>query len=216
MISKNVKNAKKDINNQKGKFIAIEGIDGSGKTTLIQKLGEYFTENQLPHKITKQPTDKETGQLIRKVLNGKVYLPEESIALLFAADRAVHIKEDILPKLEENVHVICDRYLYSSIAYQGTALPIEVVFAYNQRFFIVPNLTIFIDTAPEECERRIAATRPNRDIYERPKHAKIIRKKYLEAFELYSEIMPVSIIDGNQPTDTVFLTTLKLLQTLGL
>ncbi|MCL2016205.1 MAG: dTMP kinase [Defluviitaleaceae bacterium] len=195
----------------KGKFIVIEGLDGSGKTTIANLLQEHFAAKNVASVLTKEPTDNLIGKLIRNVLSGGVYLPIESLALLFAADRAEHIIRQISPALCEKTHVICDRFIYSSMAYQGRDLPIKTILQYNQPWLIVPDVTIFIDTDPAECMHRIATTRTHTDIYERPKYAKDIRRRYFEAFDLCAGFMPVSVVDGNCSVEGVLAGVLGVL-----
>jgi len=187
----------------KGKFIVLEGLDGCGKTTQAQRLFEHLNGK---HRclITREPTDEAMGVIARQALLGEVKLTPEGLALVFAADRAEHIAGEIRPALGAGINVICDRYVYSNIAFQGTEIPPSVVYAFNSHFLIPPDMTIFIDTAPEECTRRIISTRKNFELYDGVSWAEAVRLRYLEAFEQYGEQMPVKMVNGNQGEDEVF------------
>lgn len=182
-----------------GKFIVIEGIDGSGKSTQATNLANYFNQKGTPHILTREPTNGFIGNLARKAVMGDYALPKEALALLFAADRAEHLANEIRPAIDMGALVLCDRYIYSNMAYQGVE-----VFEYNKKFLIPPDLTIFIDTDPEECTKRIIKSRDKLEIYDDVKIAKEIRARYLQAFKLYGDFMPVEVVDGNCPEDEVF------------
>ena len=140
----------------------------------------------------------------------------EALALLFAADRSEHIAQLIRPALESaGTYVLCDRYVYSNMAYQGMDIPIGHIAAYNIPFLIYPDLTIFIDTSPEECTRRILAARQHLEIYDGTETATKIREQYIKAFKFYGEYMPVVIIDGNLHEDEVFSRVLRVLREVG-
>ena len=185
------------------KFIVFEGLDGSGKTTQLRLLAEWFNERGIPHKITKEPTDNPIGRLARSVVRGTESLSEEALSLLFSADRAEHSIKEIKPALEEGIYVLCDRYIYSNIAYQN--IPID-----GNSIFLIPDLTVFIDTNPEECTLRIKISRPVPEKYDGLDNAINIRNGYLSAFKKYSNVMPVEIINGNPQINDVFAEILKL------
>ena len=178
-------------------FIVFEGIDGSGKTTQIKLLADYLLNCNVPHIVTKEPTDGSIGTLARNVVRGAETLSVEALALLFAADRAEHISREIQPALQNGLNVLCDRYVYSNITYQDCE-PI------NFHHLLKPNLTIFIDTDPEECHRRIISTRHTLEIYDSIETGKKLRAKYMEAFDRYKDGMPVIVVDGNLSEQNVF------------
>lgn len=188
-----------------GKFIVFEGLDGSGKTTQINRLSEHLKKNNIPHIVTKEPTDNPIGALARCVVRGEVSLTKEALSLLFAADRAEHIATEISPALSAGKFVLCDRYIYSNMAYQNG---VQVVT--DSHHLKKPDLTIFIDTSPEECTRRIIANRQSMDIYDGIKISQQIRTKYLESFRRYKLGMPVEIINGDQQEDEIFSKLLSL------
>jgi len=188
----------------RGKFIVFEGLDGSGKTTQIKRLSAYYAAHGIDCLVTKEPTDGPIGVLARSALHGSISLTTESLALLFAADRAEHVVRDIRPALEAGVNVLCDRFIYSNMAFQGMEVPMSTIASYNERAMIAPDLTIFIDTHPKECTRRILSARQNLEIYDGEKLAWQIRGRYLELFGLFGDKMPVVTIDGNRQESDVF------------
>lgn len=113
-----------------GLFIVIEGIDGSGSTTQVRRLCDAFRARGLPSHATREPSDGPFGTQIRQILRGRIVVrgihgsrpPSSStMALLFAADRMDHLESEIIPNLVDGVTVLCDRYYYSSIAYQSAS-----------------------------------------------------------------------------------------------
>lgn len=125
-------------------FIVIDGIDGSGTTTHCKLLADHLIQNRNVL-LTQEPSNSEIGNLIRKFL--KTSLPAAVDALLFAADRVLHTIE-IKEALEKNNIVISDRYIESSICYQGVELDEEWVSSLN-KFANIPDLTIILDIDPE-------------------------------------------------------------------
>ena len=196
-----------------GKFIVLEGIDGSGKTTQIKRLADYLCKNKHRCLITKEPTNGPIGSLALETVRGLSSLSPDTLALLFAADRSEHILHDIRPALESGIHVICDRFIYSNLAYQGETIPQKTIFAYNSQFLLQPDLTVFIDTSPEECTRRIISSRKSLELFDGVERARSIRTEYFKAFETYSKQMPVKIIDGNLDEDEIFNQLLNIVNT---
>ena len=144
----------------KGLFLTFEGVDGCGKSTQMRMLGEYLRERGVDCLTTREPGGCPVSEQIREILlnveNGD--MNDETEALLYAAARAEHIDHVILPALRAGKVVLCDRYLDSSIAYQGYArgLGVEAVLAFNRYALerCMPDVTFFFDFTPEEARVR--------------------------------------------------------------
>ena len=144
----------------KGLFITMEGPDGSGKTTQIEELKKFFNDKAYEVVITREPGGTDISEHIRSIIldvnnDNLSYMAE---ALLYAASRAQHVEEKIKPALEAGKVVICDRFVDSSIVYQGYArkIGIEVVESIN-RFALMgiqPDITFFFDIRPEDAMDR--------------------------------------------------------------
>lgn len=143
-----------------GFFICIEGLDKSGKTTHSRLLVKNLNQIGYCAVYTREPSDGSIGQLIRRViLQRKERVPPVLEAILFAADRLDHIENEIKPLLKQGKIIVADRYLYSSLAYQGAAgLDVAWILKIN-RFILKPDLAIYIDVPIEILERRLRRER---------------------------------------------------------
>lgn len=143
-------------------FITLEGPDGSGKSTQAALLAKRLQQMGLPVILTREPGGTEVGVRLREILlDPDTQLTVMTEILLMAADRAQHVEKVIKPALENNMIVICDRYVDSSLAYQGFGLlgDIGSVLGINEAAIqgIWPNLTILLDVEPKVGLRRHAA-----------------------------------------------------------
>lgn len=180
----------------KGTFVCIEGLDGCGKTTqaklLVEKLQRSYNAM-----YTAEPSDGKIGDFIRKsILYGEKRSTSLAEALLFAADRVEHVENEVLPALRQGKLVISDRYVYSSLAYQGAAgLSIEWIQSINQ-YALRPELAIFIDVDPRAVMQRL---KPVKSVMENLETQQRVRQIYLE----FVEKGDLSRIDGNKPKHLV-------------
>ncbi|MCC6031288.1 MAG: dTMP kinase [Pyrobaculum sp.] len=175
-------------------FVAVEGIDGSGKSTVIGLLAEMLPRVY----VTREPSGGPIGRLIREwALRGGSIDPHVD-ALLFAADRIEHYRREIEPKLRENFLVVTERYIESSIAYQGAAgVSIEFV-KYINSLVPRPDLTIILDVDPEIAIARIAR-RGGVEKFEHVSFLRRVREIYLRRAE--EEGYPV--VDASRPPEAV-------------
>ena len=199
-----------------GKFIVFEGLDGAGTTTQANLLSKYLENENWPVVVTNEPTQGPMGLIIRLVLSNRLIfsaqtkemeiLSNNSIALLFAADRLDHLQHLILPKLEEGVIVICDRYHLSSYAYQmgNDTKNLSWLQTINSKC-LQPDLIIHLDTSLSVCEKRRSKNRWYRDLYEKPEILEIVRKNYDYAInDMRQQGVNIVTIDGNPPEKVVF------------
>lgn len=138
--------------NWSGFFLALSGIDGSGKSTLRKLLSEHFRSNGIYHFPTSEPTNGKLGIILREYLTDPDSPPALD-SLVFAADRIEHCQKDILPRLQEGCMVISDRYRDSSYVYQSiqgkkVEISLDWVKTIN-KFSLKPDLTILLDLDPE-------------------------------------------------------------------
>lgn len=181
---------------RKGIFVCIEGLDGSGKSTQARFLAERL---QKTHKVvlTIEPSHGRIGSFIRNsYLYGEKRLPSTVEALLFAADRVDHVQNEITPALEAGTVVISDRYLYSSLAYQGAAgLSMEWIKKINA-YAVRPDLALFLDVDLETVMRRL---KPRKSLMENLETQKKVYGFYLDL----AKAGLLKRIDGNRPKNEI-------------
>jgi dTMP kinase len=199
------------------RFIVLEGLDGAGTTTQAAMLHDHFTKLTVDSFLTREPTDGPIGKLLRDVLTGRSMrhrLAEREMALLFAADRLEHSRL-VESKLLTGSHVICDRYIFSSLAYQtlDPAIDPKWVMEINSGF-ARPHLTLFLDVGVDECLRRIAARNENRTVYEKKDFLQTIGRNYKRLASSYykDHVGPIQIIDGTPPPDDVHANVMRALE----
>jgi len=142
-----------------GRFIVFEGIDGSGKTTQASLLAGTLKHLGIGVLLTAEPSDGPTGLLIRSLETRPAPLEE---ARLFTEDRSRHVTEVILPALIDGVTVICDRYVYSSVAYQGArGIAREDIIRWNRPFALAPDIIFLLEIPVHTALSRIGAGRLN-------------------------------------------------------
>lgn len=203
---------------KKGFFITLEGPDGSGKSTVAKLLQEHFAKNG-ECVLTREPGGTPIGEKIREMLldNNNKEMSDETEALLYAASRAQHANEKINPLLEKGNIVISDRYLFSSLAYQGHArgLGIEKVMEINQFAInnVYPDITLFFDISPETALQRIFKHREGDRIEnEGNNFHNITYNGYQEAIKKYNK--NVVVIDANGTVEETLDNCLKELKKL--
>jgi len=195
-----------------GKFIVFEGIDGCGKSTQVEYLRRRLAtlcKHAGVRKVfsTREPSDSVPGLICRGISKKIIQVQHETESLLFASDRYEHVKSEILPQLQAGNHVICDRFYLSNFAYQSTGDGFQDLLNYNRAAmeFVKPDLTIFIDVTPEECERRRSAERATEEKYEKVERATLIRERYFQAAEFLKDKMnEVLIVNGTGDPDQIF------------
>ncbi|RXT08984.1 dTMP kinase [Ammoniphilus sp. CFH 90114] len=194
-----------------GYFISLEGGEGAGKSTMIPLLQRYLEDKGHDVMITREPGGIDIAEQIRTVILNpeNTMMDGRTEALLYAAARRQHFVERVIPALQLGKTVLCDRFVDSSLAYQGHArgLGVEEVYSIN-RFAVeegMPNVTLYFDILPEAGLARIAADKQrevNRlDMEKLDFHYKV-REGYLQLVERFPE--RIQVIDANQPIDKVF------------
>lgn len=188
--------------NTKGKFIVFEGTDGSGKSTQMKMLAHYLGEHDVPCVCTHEPTESPFGALVHACMSGRVETGEYTIAAMFAADRLDHIQNPVdgmLAKIEAGITVLCDRYYFSSFAYNGGLVPLAWVEELNRPAMelLRPDLVLYIDLPPEQGMARVAR-RGERERYETLERQICTRNKFFEVFERYKETDNIVVIKSEE------------------
>lgn len=191
------------------KFITFEGPDGSGKTTISRAVTDRLLEQGYAVRYTREPGGSRIAEQIRKIILDPANTEEDARteALLYAASRRQHLTDVVLPALEEGIHVISDRFIDSSLAYQGCGrhLGIEEVYAIN-RFAIeehMPDKTIFLDVPAEIGLARIRANRSSLDRLDREvlQFHEDVFAGYRKVIDMYRSRM--ILIDAARDMETV-------------
>ncbi len=186
-----------------GKFIVLEGVDASGKTTHALALVESLKSRGFKAVYTKEPTNGIIGALIRRILNYEISVPAISLQYLFCADRAVH-QEEIIKYLKEGYVVVSDRYFWSAVAYgmadlNGTPdfylTALSILSFYNQ--FLSPDHMFFLDVAVDRAESRILASHKHKELYDRREKLVKIDESYKLLIKKFKE--EFTVIDANKP-----------------
>lgn len=192
-----------------GKFITLEGPDGSGKSTIINLIGDYLKDKNIDYIITREPGGTQIGEKIRDLIldNNNTSMGPETEALLYAAARGQHVHEKILPALESGKTVICDRFLLSSLAYQGVGrkLGVERVKAINDFGLrgVYPDLILFFHIDPlVTLERKTNKLGGDRLEQEGSDFHNRVYNGYMELIKKYPE--NVKVIDATKSIEKVF------------
>jgi dTMP kinase len=198
----------RNMDMKKNLFIALEGIDGSGKSTQAKFLAANFEKEGHKVYLTCEPTDGPIGAMIRSIFNHKMEADHRVIAGLFVADRLEHLlnkTHGILKKLDEGFTVISDRYCFSSYAYQGVHMSLDWVIEANSLSaeLLRPDLNIFIDVDPEISMVRLNKGRDSIELYETLENLKIVKDKYFEAFKKLNSKENIFITDGNYSPEVI-------------
>jgi len=197
------------------KLITFEGIEGSGKSTQIKLVAEYFVKKNVPIIVTQEPSGTDIGRKIGSILfnSEHYYMCAETEMFLFCAARAQHVREKIMPALEQNKVVLCDRFSDATYAYQGAGrgLDHEFIKLINDysALHLKPGLTLLFDL-PVEIGLQRATDRNNRlkepssiDRFERENidfHRRI-REGYLNI--LRNDPQRFRLIDANQDVNAI-------------
>jgi len=192
-----MKKGKTHVMAKHGAFICIEGIDASGKTTQARRLVRNLRRKGIDAIYTTEPSSGRVGRLIRRhVLDRKRRVPIAVEALLFAADRVDHVETEIKPALEQGKVVVCDRYVYSTLAYQGAAgLDLKWIELTN-RFALVPDLALLLDVPPDIVVKRL---KRKRSVMETPQNQQKVREVYMRMVRDGRLVL----VDGNRPVGDV-------------
>lgn len=204
----------------RGKFITLEGGEGSGKTTMIGRIGSYFEERGIPYVVTREPGGIEIAEKIRSIILDPLHtaMDARTEALLYAAARSQHLAERVEPALRAGKAVICDRFVDSSLVYQGYArgLGIENVWAIN-RFAIgdlMPDVTLYLDIEPEVGLARIDA-HDGREVNRLDLENLEFHRKVREGYFLLKEQFPerFRVIDASMKQEDVLAAMILSLET---
>lgn len=195
-----------------GRFIALEGIDGSGKTLQAARAAIELTKHGTKVWLTKNPTDGEIGKFIRRFLSGEIQLPEVSFQYIYSADRQVQ-QVELLDRLKRGETVITDRYFWSALAYgvadrhdlyiedSGNLLLVQQSLLSHYHQFVIPDITFFLDISVETALKRLQKMSKSKEIYETFDMLEKIKKGYDWLLEKFPH--EFTVIDGEKSVKEV-------------
>lgn len=191
----------------RGRFIVFEGLDGSGISTQARRLASSLDAREVPYFTTREPTDGPIGSQVRLALAKRIAFDPATLALMFAADRSDHIHAVIVPRLNAGIHVLCERYVLSSLAYQGASTGdanwIRSINGPNLAM-LMPDLILFFDVPPGTALERIDAARHARELFEDVDTLALTREAFFDSIEwLRKQGCRVEVIDATAPIATV-------------
>lgn len=185
-----------------GKFIVLEGLDGSGQSTQAELLRKFLIKRGYQVILTKEPTlDSKAGKKIRKILDEKEKISPKELQKLFAQDRKEHLENTIIPALKKGKAVISDRYFFSSFAYGvASGLNLGWLVKINNEF-LLPDSTFILKVSPETCVKRIEKRGKAKTLFEK-------KEKLARVWRVYKilpkKIKNTKIIKGEKPIKEVF------------
>ncbi len=193
---------------EQGRFIVFEGIDGAGKTTQVKLLAERLERLGKRVIMTAEPTELPSGKALREVLGGKVKKSDCEIAAMFTLDRIAHNADKncgIEKLISEGAYVICDRYYYSSLAYQGSLVDYGWVKALNTDCPEIrhPDICIFLDLALEESMRRISVGRDSTEIYENSEMLSKVREAFMRVIDDMRSVDRIEVVDASADIESI-------------
>ena len=187
----------------KGLFVAFEGMDGSGNTTQSKLLADFLKSEGLDVVLTKEPTEGYVGKRIREVLQKKASASPLELQQMFVADRREHMAALVEPALKSGKTVITDRYMFSTLAFGGIDVDMELLRRMNSGFR-VPDITFVVnvpaEVSMERMKRRLKENGTKLELFEKTEKLKRVRENYLKIAKLYPN---VHVIDGNRPIEAV-------------
>ena len=206
---------------RRGRFIVFEGIDGAGKTTQIDLLEKKLKEMGRRVYRTAEPTESVSGGMLRDALAGITKRSACEMAALFTLDRIFHNVNSvhgIEKMLADGVDVICDRYYYSTLAYQGSEIKGDWAFDLNLNCPEIrrPDVCMFLDLTPEQSLARIAKGRVTQEIYENREKLEQVRRKFYSVFDRLEEDEHIVILDASRTIEEIADEIFSIVNTLNI
>jgi dTMP kinase len=214
----------------RGAFVVVEGIDGSGSTSVVAELASHFRSQKRAVHSTCEPSGGPFGVTIRQILSHRYDVPGRAapsfgwatMAMLFAADRLDHVETEILPHLDAGELVLSDRYDLSSLAYQSATAepsrlesgqdPVEWIRALN-RWALRPDLTLVLDVDPDIAAERRKERGGKVELYEKLELQRRLARLYADAERLVPGDRLVHV-DANQPLYRVIARSIEAIERL--
>ena len=188
--------------NYSGKFIVIEGLDGSGKSAQVDLLIDYLKQKGKEVVVTKEPTiDSEAGRKVKQALKKEIVVESLELQGLYVQDRKEHLENKVIPALEEGKFVVSSRYAFSTFAYgYSDGLDVNLLVKMNEQF-LLPDLTIIVDVSPESCIERIEGRGEPKELFEKKEKLTKVNEIYKKIPGMFEDVI---MVNGERPIPEVF------------
>jgi len=194
-----------------GKFIVVEGLDGSGQSTQVVLLSDFFNKKGFEVVSTKEPfKNSSVAETIQSILDKKIEIGPQEFQEIFIQDRKEHLEKEVIPALKLGKIVVCDRYFFSTFAYGAfEGVDLNWLIERNKEF-LLPDASFILKVSPEICIQRIESRGKEKQLFE-------TKNKLEKVWETY-KIMPerfdnVYLIDGEKSIEDVFFQIKDILNT---
>jgi dTMP kinase len=189
-------------NNYSGKFIVIEGLDGSGKSAQVDLVIDYLKSVGKNVLVTKEPTtESDSGRKIKQALRKEIVVEPLELQKLYVQDRKEHLDNKIIPALRRGDFVVSSRYAFSTFAYgHSDGLDVDLLIKMNENF-LLPDLTIIVDVLPENCVKRIESRGEEKELFEQLEKLKKVNEIYQKLPQMFENVFAV---DGEKSIPEVF------------
>jgi len=189
-------------NNYLGKFIVIEGLDGSGKSAQVDLVVDYLKQQGKEVILTKEPTiESDAGRKVRQALKGEIVVEPLELQKLYVQDRKEHLQNKVVPALREGKFVVSSRYAFSTFAYGGSdGLDVDLLVKLNEEF-LLPDITIIVDVNPESCVKRIEGRGEPKELFEQKEKLTKVNEFYKKMPDMFENVF---VVDGEKSIPKVF------------
>ncbi|MDP3883084.1 MAG: dTMP kinase [Candidatus Staskawiczbacteria bacterium] len=189
-------------NNYPGKFIVIEGLDGSGKSAQVDLVINFLKEKGKDVIVTKEPTNEsDAGRKIKRALKKEIVVEPLELQKLYVQDRKEHLENKVIPALKEGKFVVSSRYAFSTFAYgYSDGLDVKLLIEMNKEF-LLPDLTIIVDVDPESCVQRIENRGEPKELFEKLEKLTKVNEIYKITPKMFESVV---MVNGKKTISEVF------------
>jgi dTMP kinase len=197
-------------NNYSGKFIVVEGLDGSGKSAQVDLVIDYLKQKDKEVIVTKEPTvESEAGRKVKQALRGEIVVEPLELQKLYVQDRKEHLQNKVIPALKNGKFVVSSRYSFSTFAYgYSDGLDTDLLIKLNADF-LLPDLTIIVDVNPESCIERIEGRGEPKELFEKKEKLTRVNDFYKKIPEMFENVF---VVNGEKAIPEVFEEIKKIIE----
>jgi len=202
-----------------GKFIVLEGLDGSGKSAQVDLVIKFLQDSGKEVVVTKEPTmDSEAGRKIKQVLRKEIIVEPLELQKLYVQDRREHLQNKVIPALKAGKYVVSSRYAFSTFAYgYSSGLDVKLLVDLNKEF-LLPDLTIIVDVDPESCIKRIESRGEPKEFFEELGKLTKVNEIYKKTPQMFPALGgsasggEIVLVDGRKSISEVFENIKKVIE----